>query len=94
MDGKLSPQEKLDAVVSCCKMIFEMLKVSLPSGQPASADDFLPCLIYVVLKSNPPRFHSNVNFISRFRNEEKLRMGEAGYFFANLVRSICVAPIF
>lgn len=83
MDGKPSPQEKLSTVVSCCKSIFDMLRES--TGQPASADEFLPCLIYVLLKSNPPRMHSNINFISRFRNEEKLRMGEAGYFFANLV---------
>ncbi len=84
MDGKQSPQEKLEAVVTCCKRIFDMLSASMPEGSAASADEFLPCLIYVVLKSNPPRLHSNVNFISRFRDEEKLRMGESGYFFANL----------
>ena len=85
IDSKLSPHDKLTTLVSCCKSIFEMLKIS--SHAAASADEFLPCLIYVCLKSNPPRMQSNINFITRFRNEERLRMGEAGYYFANLVRT-------
>ena len=83
MDGQMAPQDKMASLVKCCKNIFEMLKLSNES--PASADDFLPCLIYVCLKANPPRIQSNINFITRFCNENKLRMGEGGYFFANLV---------
>jgi len=82
MDGQMAPQDKMASLVKCCKNIFEMLKLSNES--PASADDFLPCLIYVCLKANPPRIQSNINFITRFCNENKLRMGEGGYFFANL----------
>lgn len=82
MDGRMAPQDKMECLVKCCKAIFEMLSIS-NDGKPASADEFLPCLIYVCLKANPPRIQSNINFVTRFCNEDKLRMGEAGYFFAN-----------
>ena len=82
IDGRLAPQDKMDCLTRCSKKIFEMLKIS--NETPASADDFLPCLIYICLKANPPRIQSNINFVTRFCNENKLRMGEAGYFFANL----------
>jgi hypothetical protein len=84
MDGKMAPADKMACLLKSCKAIFEMLAVSAPD-KPASADEFLPCLIYICLKANPPRIQSNINFITRFCNEEKTRMGEAGYFFANFV---------
>lgn len=83
IDGKMTPQDKMACLVKSSKNIFEILKLS--SDSPASADDFLPCLIYICLKANPPRIQSNINYITRFCNENKLRMGEGGYFFANLV---------
>ena len=82
IDGKLAPQDKMECLTRCSKKIFDMLKIS--NETPASADDFLPCLIYICLKANPPRIQSNINFVTRFCNENKLRMGEGGYFFANL----------
>ena len=91
IDGKMAPQDKMASLVKCSKNIFEILKLSNES--PASADDFLPCLIYICLKANPPRIQSNINFITRFCNENKIRMGEMGYFFANLVSSFLLIVI-
>jgi Rab5 GDP/GTP exchange factor len=50
----------------------------------SSADSFMPLLIYVVLQSNPDHLVSNVQYILRFRNQEKLA-GEAGYYLSSLV---------
>merc|ERR1712142_598405 len=82
LDGSKAPQDKLASVVSCAKKIFSVIQAGDKSV--ASADDFLPSLIYILLKANPPRIMSNINFITRFSNEARLRSGEEGYYFTNL----------
>lgn len=44
----------------------------------------MPLLIYVVLHANPDHLVSNVQYILRFRNQDKLG-GEAGYYLSSLV---------
>lgn len=44
----------------------------------------MPLLIYVVLQANPEHMVSNVQYILRFRNQDKLA-GEAGYYLSSLV---------
>jgi len=83
LDGSKAPQDKLASVVSCSKKIFTVLQAG-GDCSVASADDFLPSLIYILLKANPPRIMSNINFITRFSNEARLRSGEEGYYFTNL----------
>ena len=75
-------------------MLFADKKTEVASivsgGKPASADDFLPSVIYLLLQSNPPLLRSNINFINRFSLQQRVREGEAAYFFVNF----CIAADF
>ncbi|KAI9494585.1 hypothetical protein BDB00DRAFT_295429 [Zychaea mexicana] len=84
-----APRDKLICILNCCKVIFGLIKHVDGEG---GADKFLPILIYVVLRANPPRLVSNVHlkknrYISRFRNPEHLQ-SESGYYLTNLMGSI------
>ncbi|KAL9124163.1 MAG: hypothetical protein Q9217_006482 [Psora testacea] len=80
-----APRDKVICVLNCCKVIFGLLRNSKSSD--TSADAFVPLLIYVVLHANPEHLVSNVQYILRFRNQEKLG-GEAGYYLSSLMGTI------
>eukprot|EP00035_Acanthoeca_spectabilis_P000130 m.71140 g.71140 ORF g.71140 m.71140 type:complete len:505 (-) comp10053_c0_seq1:234-1748(-) len=86
MDSQRAPHEKLERVVSASKGIFDVLQ--LAGGSPAGADDFMPLLIYTVIRANPPMLYSNLQYITRFSNQKKLNSGEAGYFYTNLYGAV------
>ena len=63
-----------------------MLARLFPS-EDHGADSFLPILIYLVLKANPPNLHSNVQFIYNYRDPSKM-VSESGYHFTNLQSAV------
>ncbi|KAH9930360.1 uncharacterized protein B0H18DRAFT_994598 [Fomitopsis serialis] len=79
-----APRDKLICILNCCKVIFGLLR---HLHKEEGADTFVPLLIYVVLKANPPNLMSNVEFINRFRNPAKLQ-SEAGYYLSSLMGAV------
>ena len=80
-----APRDKIICVLNSCKVIFGLLKNAKTTD--TSADSFVPLLIYVVLQANPENLVSNVQYILRFRNQDKLG-GEAGYYLSSLSGAI------
>ncbi|KAH0583015.1 hypothetical protein H2248_010902 [Termitomyces sp. 'cryptogamus'] len=79
-----APRDKLICILNCCKVIYGLIRhLQVDEG----ADAFVPILIYVVLKANPDHLLSNVEFINRFRNPEKLQ-SEAGYYLSSLMGAV------
>ncbi|KAL8193034.1 hypothetical protein R6Q57_027129 [Mikania cordata] len=81
-----APRDKLVCILSCCKVISNLLYNASTDANESmpGADEFLPVLIYVTIKANPPQLHSNLLYIHRYRRESRL-VGEAAYFFTNML---------
>ncbi|GAA5954727.1 hypothetical protein JCM21900_005134 [Sporobolomyces salmonicolor] len=85
MNQYKAPRDKLICVLNCCKVIFGLIR-HVATGEEG-ADTFIPLLIYVVLQANPENLVSNLQYIQRFRNPEKLA-GEGGYYLSSLNAAI------
>ncbi|CAM8915421.1 hypothetical protein QQ045_027644 [Rhodiola kirilowii] len=81
-----APRDKLLCILNCCRVINNLLlNASLSENRViAGADDFLPVLIYITIKANPPQLHSNLKFIQLYRRQSKL-ISEEAYYFTNLL---------
>ncbi|GFS36809.1 hypothetical protein NPIL_480661 [Nephila pilipes] len=82
MDSRIAPQQKIKCIVNCSENIFNIIK--LCQGVVASADEFLPAMVYIVLKANPPLLQSNIKYITSYSIPTRLRSGEGAYYFTNL----------
>lgn len=82
-----SPRRKMDCVLRVCQDLTTLLARQNSAGRLPSADEFLPGLIYLLLRANPRELKRNVNFILEYRSQSKL-VSEPGYFFTHLVSSV------
>ncbi|KAL9648627.1 hypothetical protein ABK040_016259 [Willaertia magna] len=81
MNTYKTPRDKMICISNCCHIVMSIVKKHVNSN--ASADDFIPLLIFTVLKANPPHLHSNIKFIYEYRNPEFLN-GPTSYFLTSL----------
>ncbi|CAI8039003.1 Rab5 GDP/GTP exchange factor [Geodia barretti] len=86
MDQKKAPQDKLLCISRCCQELLAALKISRDG--PASADEFVPSLIFLIIYTSPQTLYSNINYISRFSHPMRIMSGEVGYYFTNLCGAV------
>ncbi|CAJ1446934.1 unnamed protein product [Effrenium voratum] len=90
MDKFKAPRDKMVCILNACRVINDVLQraiVESGNGRPLSADDFLPMLIFCVILANPPRLHSNIEFVAAFRHPTRL-VAEDAYFLTALQSSV------
>lgn len=80
-----APRDKMICVLNSCKVIFGILRHH--KVEEKGADNFIPLLIYTILKSKIPALGSNVKYIERFRYESFIQ-GEASYYLNSLQAAI------
>ena len=78
IDMYVTPEEKLYCIKDACNA----LSRALPAE--SGADDFLPLLIYAMLKAHLRSLQTNMEFISRYVDPEE-KYGEAYCFFTHFV---------
>ncbi|KAH3764869.1 vacuolar assembly/sorting protein VPS9 [Pelomyxa schiedti] len=81
MDTLFTPYEKLACILNACKVVLFSLQ---SFGSIGGADDFLPSIIYLLIKANLPHVFSNTSFIGRFAGVED-RNDEAYCYYTHLV---------
>eukprot|EP00419_Tripos_fusus_P024248 CAMPEP_0172699982 /NCGR_PEP_ID=MMETSP1074-20121228/30582_1 /TAXON_ID=2916 /ORGANISM="Ceratium fusus, Strain PA161109" /LENGTH=535 /DNA_ID=CAMNT_0013521281 /DNA_START=62 /DNA_END=1666 /DNA_ORIENTATION=+ len=90
IDQYKAPRDKLVCILNACRVITDILRRTrrgqsgLQGKRPLSADDFLPLLIFLLIRANPPRLHSNAEYIATFRHPSRL-VGEDAYFVTTLL---------
>eukprot|EP00435_Cladocopium_sp_Y103_P047880 s298_g14.t1 len=90
MDKFKAPRDKMICILNACRVINDVLKraiVESGGGRPLAADDFLPLLIYCLILANPPRLHSNIEFVAAFRHPSRL-IAEDAYFLTALQSAV------
>ncbi|KAL3872160.1 hypothetical protein ACJMK2_040107 [Sinanodonta woodiana] len=73
-----TPKDKIQCVVRCSTTIMNLLSMANEKSVPA-ADDFMPVLIYVIIKANPPCLLSTIQYVNSFY--EKRLAGEEQYWW-------------
>jgi hypothetical protein len=63
-----TPKDKLVGIINCCKLVSGMIKVDQKeeAKRDVGADDFLPVLIFCVLKAQPKCPISDIRYIKLF----------------------------
>lgn len=80
-----TPQDKVCCVVRCSQTIMNLLSIASSKSVPA-ADDFIPVMVFVIIKANPPSLLSTVQYVDAFYGNRLC--GEEQYWWMQFASAI------
>ncbi|XP_012937538.1 GTPase-activating protein and VPS9 domain-containing protein 1 [Aplysia californica] len=80
-----TPKDKIQCVLRCSQTIMNLLSMANEKSVPA-ADDFMPVLIFVLIKANPFNLLSTIQYVNSFY-ESRLH-GEEQYWWLQLTSAV------
>ncbi|XP_053507115.1 ras and Rab interactor 3 isoform X1 [Ictalurus furcatus] len=87
MHQQYSPQNKVDMLLKVCKNIYHSMTVNAKPGVVFGADDFLPCLTWVLLRSDVVTLQIDTDYMMELLDPSQLQ-GEGGYYLTSLYASL------
>lgn len=85
VNDSATPRDKLLCLLRGVALLEQ--SIVLQDGQALNADLFMPVQILALLKAQPAQLHSNLHYISRFRNAKYLA-NETAYKFTNIMAAM------
>ncbi|KAG7319585.1 hypothetical protein KOW79_016728 [Hemibagrus wyckioides] len=87
MHQQYSPQKKVEMLLKVCKNIYHSMTVNAKPGVVFGADDFLPCLTWVLLRSDVVTLQIDTDYMMELLDPSQLQ-GEGGYYLTSLYASL------
>ncbi|XP_071214535.1 ras and Rab interactor 3-like [Salvelinus alpinus] len=87
MHQSYSPSRKVHILLKVCKTIYHSMMVNANPGVVYGADDFLPCLTWVLLRGDVVTLQLDTDYMMELLDPTQLQ-GEGGYYLTSLYASL------
>uniref|UniRef100_A0A8C2GBW6 VPS9 domain-containing protein n=1 Tax=Cyprinus carpio TaxID=7962 RepID=A0A8C2GBW6_CYPCA len=87
MHEAYSPSKKVDTLLKVCKNIYHSMNANAKPGTIFGADDFLPCLTWVLLRSDVATLQVDTDYMMELLDPVQLQ-GEGGYYLTSLYAAL------
>lgn len=87
MHEAYSPSKKVGTLLKVCKNIYHSMNANAKPGTVFGADDFLPCLTWVLLRSDVATLQVDTDYMMELLDPMQLQ-GEGGYYLTSLYAAL------
>ncbi|XP_076837194.1 ras and Rab interactor 2 isoform X2 [Brachyhypopomus gauderio] len=87
MHQAYSPNKKVETLLKVCKSVYHSMGANATPGVVFGADDFLPCLTWVLLRSDVATLQLETDYMMELLDPSQLQ-GEGGYYLTSLYAAL------